>query len=142
MSTPAEEPQVTDQSSPAPKPPGNLIPFRKGYDPRRASGDALRRGGRHPAAVRRWAREQLLDPQVQAEIAAIVRDRNSPHFASTLGLLFKYGLGDPVRELRLTGLAAIAVRLEEMTRDELDHLATAPVEELRRLLPVPEGESD
>src|SRR5688500_2225597 len=91
-------------------------------------------GGQPKAAVRVWCRSQLLDLEVQAVIARIVRNPEAPNYASTLRLLFAYGLGPPVQQLELTGLAAIAARIEQLPDAEIERLLTASDAELDRVL--------
>ena len=63
-------------------------------------------------------------------------------FVSLVGMCLKYAVVEPAREVKLTGLAALAVRLEQMPLPELLRLADVPDEELARHLPLPDEDDD
>ena len=111
--------------------------LRHGHDPRRARG----KGGPPKGPIRQWSREALSDPAVRNAILTVLRDPASPAFASTLRTMLAYGYGQPVQQVRLTGLLAVAARLEAPPPAELKRLACASDDELAALLPE-EGEGD
>jgi hypothetical protein len=113
-------------------------PFAKGFDPRRAIG----RGGPVKAPIRRWSQQALNDPAVRRAILRVLRDPESLAFASTLRVMLSYAYGLPRQQVEVTGLAAVALKIEALPAEELQRLLTAPDEELAALLPGEDAADD
>jgi hypothetical protein len=77
----------------------------------------------------------LEDPDVRAAVLRAARDPESPAFVGTLKLLMSYGHGLPTQRVQLTGLAAFALRVEQLSVPEVQRLLQAPDEELEALVP-------
>ena len=128
-------------------------PATHGYDARpQEHGGVLktgnfgnRGGGRTSTAWSLRMREMVFDPEVVAQLQAVLRDRNHPAWSNAVKLATAYAVGQPSNRVHITRDDDVMLLdlMNRLSAEAIEAVASASDEEMARLVPaIYSGDAD